>query len=54
MKKFYEAPEMVIESVDCADVVTTSVVEKVHANANVEDGCYAAQVDNLINIDLFN
>ena len=23
MKKFYEAPEMVIESVDCADVVTT-------------------------------
>ena len=51
MKKFYEAPEMVIETVDCADVVTTSVVEPTHP-ANQE--CYNADIDNLINVDLFN
>ena len=53
MKKFYEAPEMVIESVDCADVVTTSVVvpEPTHPANQV---CYDEDVDNLINIDLFN
>lgn len=49
MKKFYEAPEMVIESVDCMDVVTTSVVEEpvdpVHP-ANQE--CFDANFDNLI------
>lgn len=52
MKKFYEAPEMVIESVDCADVVTTSVVTPAQHPANQE--CYNADIDNLINVDLFN
>ena len=51
MKKFYEAPEMVIESVDCMDVVTTSVVEpepevKEHP---VNQECFDANFDNLIN-----
>lgn len=52
MKKFYEAPEMVIESVDCADVVTTSVVTPTPSHANEE--CFDAQIDNLIDASFFN
>lgn len=49
MKKFYEAPEMVIESVDCADVVTTSTVIE-HANKE----CFDEAVDNFIDASFFN
>lgn len=52
MKKFYEAPEMVIESVDCADVVTTSVVVPAQHPANQE--CFDDAVDNFIDASLFN
>lgn len=53
MKKFYEAPEMVIESVDCADVVTTSVVtpEPSHP-ANQE--CFDPAFDNFVDASFFN
>ena len=50
MKKFYEAPEMVIESVDCMDVVTTSVVEPTHP-ANQE--CFNEAIDNFIDANEF-
>ena len=50
MKKFYEAPEMVIESVDCMDVVTTSVVEDVHAP---DKFYYDANNDNVIDLENF-
>ena len=48
MKKFYEAPEMVIESVDCMDVVTTSVVDVEPTHPENQE-CFDAAVDNLIN-----
>lgn len=51
MKKFYEAPEMVIESVDCMDVVTTSVVEEPEVPTPVHPAnqeCFDANFDNLI------
>ncbi len=53
MKKFYEAPEMVIESVDCADVVTTSTVAPAPSHpANQE--CFDEAVDNFIDASFFN
>ncbi len=49
MKKFYEAPEMVIESVDCMDVVTTSVIEEpVVKEHPANQDCFDANFDNLI------
>lgn len=53
MKKFYEAPEMSIEIVDCADVITSSgtVVEPTHAaDCEVANG---VDVDNFVSYDLF-
>ncbi len=53
MKKFYEAPEMSIEIVDCADVVTSSdvVVEPTHAaDCGVAAG---VDVDNFVSYEQF-
>lgn len=53
MKKFYEAPEMSIEVVNCADVVTSSdvVVEPKHAaDCEVANG---VDVDNFVSYEQF-
>ena len=54
MKKFYEAPEMSIEIVDCADVVTSSdvVVPPTHA-ADCGVGAGAVDVDNFVSYEQF-
>ena len=53
MKKFYEAPEMSIEVVNCADVVTSSdvVVPPTHA-ADCEVG-KGVDVDNFVSYEQF-
>lgn len=49
MKKIYEAPEMMIEVVDCSDVITSSEVTPVCVNG--DNAC--AGKDNDIDIESF-
>lgn len=52
MKKFYEAPEMMIEVVDCSDVITSSEVAP--ACVNGDNACAGkASKDNEIDIEDF-